>query len=248
MDTEFWGPSGWKLLHSITYNYPNYPSQKIKNIYKRFFLILVKILPCKYCKDSLKEFYKELPIINYLENRNTLTMWIYLIHNKVNNKLRKQKLLNKPNPLKSDVDKIYKKAINKKHCCPECFGWEFIYSIAFNYPKTDKRILRNDTIKNIYTKFFKYLGDVITCEKVKTIYNVYIKKYKIENYLDKRDSLTEWLYRFECEVKSKHMTKIKYEKVCKRYEKVKVTSCKKTCRKDIIINNKIKKLTKKKLI
>ena len=37
MDTEFWGPAGWKLLHSITYKYPNYPSQKIKYIYKRLF-------------------------------------------------------------------------------------------------------------------------------------------------------------------------------------------------------------------
>ena len=47
-------------------------------------------LPCKYCRKSFKKFLKELPIDNHLDSRDSLTYWLYLIHDKVNKKLIKQ--------------------------------------------------------------------------------------------------------------------------------------------------------------
>jgi hypothetical protein len=45
MDPEFWGPSAWKFLHSITMSYPSEPTDKEKKVYKKFFEILGLVLP-----------------------------------------------------------------------------------------------------------------------------------------------------------------------------------------------------------
>ena len=45
------------------------------------------ILPCKYCRESYKEFVKKVPIDNYLNTRRDLCLWLYKIHNMVNRKL-----------------------------------------------------------------------------------------------------------------------------------------------------------------
>ena len=38
MDTRFWGPDGWKLLHSIVEGYPSRPTPENKATYKNFFI------------------------------------------------------------------------------------------------------------------------------------------------------------------------------------------------------------------
>ncbi len=89
MDTRFWGPSAWKLMHLVAYNYPDKPSKEDMNNFGMFYNNLKYILPCKYCRISLDKFMSELPIEKYIGSRKKLTEWIYLIHNKVNDKLRK---------------------------------------------------------------------------------------------------------------------------------------------------------------
>ena len=79
MDTKFWGPSGWKILHLVAYTYPNNPTDEEKKKYSNFYSVIDKILPCKYCRNSLKKFYKQIPIKEYLESKELLTEWIYLI-------------------------------------------------------------------------------------------------------------------------------------------------------------------------
>ena len=100
MDTRFWGPDGWKLLHSIVEKYPLNPSITEQNTYKNFMNSLKHVLPCIYCRRSFHQYLNELPIHNKLEDRGfpldhreNLFRWIYLIHNKVNQKLRSQNLI-----------------------------------------------------------------------------------------------------------------------------------------------------------
>ena len=50
MDTRFWGPDGWLLLHSIAQNYPSNPTKEDKYTYKHFFNSLKHVLPCIYCR------------------------------------------------------------------------------------------------------------------------------------------------------------------------------------------------------
>jgi len=93
MMTKVWGPGGWLFLHCITFGYPykidneNLEHLKKKNMFKQFFHLLGHVLPCKYCRNSYIEYIHKIPIDNYLENRHDLTKWLYIIHNKINNKL-----------------------------------------------------------------------------------------------------------------------------------------------------------------
>lgn len=96
MNTNFWGPALWISLHSITFNYPmkidsrNKDHQERKKYTKELFENLQYTLPCKYCRESFKEFLKKEPIDKNLSGRGKLTRWLYRVHNLVNAKLRKQ--------------------------------------------------------------------------------------------------------------------------------------------------------------
>jgi hypothetical protein len=93
MMTKVWGPPGWLFLHCITFGYPyiidefDYTHFQKKNEYKQFFNYLGKVFPCLYCRESYDKFMKELPIDNFLSSRKDLCLWLYLMHNKVNDKL-----------------------------------------------------------------------------------------------------------------------------------------------------------------
>ena len=90
MDTRFWGPDGWLLLHSITYFLPDILKKKDKENICNFFELTSNILPCKYCRLSMKKFMKQSPIKNNCHSRDEVVKWLFKLHNKVNNKLRRQ--------------------------------------------------------------------------------------------------------------------------------------------------------------
>jgi len=90
MITKIWGPSMWTILHSITFCYPNNPSDEIKKKYKLFFELIGDILPCIHCRESYKKMIKEGTTKlddTVMTNRQTLTIWFYHIHEAVNHKL-----------------------------------------------------------------------------------------------------------------------------------------------------------------
>jgi len=118
MQTVFWGPPSWKFIHSVANNYANrdFPMDpEVKQHYKNFFYGLRYILPCRYCRKSYKEFIQKLPIDEFLNYPNGPLYWTYLIHNMVNNKLRKQGEYNKQDPAFADVCRYYKQ-FNAKSC------------------------------------------------------------------------------------------------------------------------------------
>ena len=122
MDTRFWGPSGWKLLHHATYVYDN----THKKAYREFFESVPYILPCKYCRTSLTDYYEELPL-----ELDHLVKWQYKIHNKVNDKLRSQGLHVGQNPTFQAVQKHYREWMK---CTQErermALFWDFLFSVA----------------------------------------------------------------------------------------------------------------------
>lgn len=85
MLTSIWGPLMWVYLHTMSFNYPNFPSKENKKNYKSFIYNLRNVLPCKYCRINLKNNLKETPLKNkHLENRETFSRYIYNLHNNVN--------------------------------------------------------------------------------------------------------------------------------------------------------------------
>lgn len=88
--TKIWGPPAWTFLHSVTFGYPIEPTEEHKEKYKQFFELAGDVLPCKYCRDSYKDFIQSGCTKlddDKLENRESLTRWMYDIHERVNKKL-----------------------------------------------------------------------------------------------------------------------------------------------------------------
>jgi hypothetical protein len=89
MLTSIWGPPAWQFLHCISFTYPNNPTNEEKLQFKHFFESVQYTLPCSYCRKSYSQFIITEPtiLVNALDNRKTLTQWLYNIHNRINQKL-----------------------------------------------------------------------------------------------------------------------------------------------------------------
>lgn len=92
--TSFWGPHAWNFLFSaIAGSYPiryipeNKDHQKRVKGFINLFNSLKETLPCVYCRQSYAIFLKELPMKDHLGTRLSMMHWLYLLHDKVNQKL-----------------------------------------------------------------------------------------------------------------------------------------------------------------
>jgi hypothetical protein len=223
MDTSFWGPPGHKLLHSIAYchSFDFYENIIPKKIISSFFKSIKYVLPCIYCRRSYTKYLKELPLKNVEKN---YFKWYYKIHNKINNKLRDQGYLSKKNPKYSTVLRKYQRYIKKINCM---IGWDFLYSIVFEYPSYSFEISKSRY--NGYITFFTNLKFILPCKKIRNIYKNYIERYPVENYMSVREDFKKWLYNLEKKIKKNCSD---YTSRCKKIEKYRVKKCENnSCRK-----------------
>ena len=85
-----WGPSIWHFLHTMSFNYPVNPTAEDKKHYRDFVLGLQYTLPCKYCRQNLKNNFKRLPLTQqHLKNRENFSRYIYNLHELINKMLKK---------------------------------------------------------------------------------------------------------------------------------------------------------------
>lgn len=207
MDTRYWGPSGWRLLHLISFK----AEELNKNKLYLFFKNLPYVLPCKFCRASLTDYYLTDPIPATVEE---YPKWLYRIHNRVNAKLREQKLLDTPDPKWADVYKQYTSLI-KNGCNNKIIGWDFLFSVAFTTPcpaVQSSPITDAPPIEALYTPTLRNRWGVISrYERL-----IYIKEWwdilphvlPFKSWRDAwrnnipatpslskgRDAITEWLY------------------------------------------------------
>ena len=84
MKPSVWGPQFWFILHIISFEYPEYPTESDKNIYYSFYSSLKDILPCEMCKKHYREFIHKHPLMPFLDKKADLIQWVIDIHNQVN--------------------------------------------------------------------------------------------------------------------------------------------------------------------
>lgn len=89
MDPTIWGFHAWKYFFSTVLAYPENPSNQDKLNYKNFFESQRNILPCDHCRENYHEHYQELPIDDYIHQRDNLFVWLLRMNNKVNIKKNK---------------------------------------------------------------------------------------------------------------------------------------------------------------
>ena len=175
MDTRFFGPAGWQLLHLIAAENLPHPSKK------RVFLAQQYILPCRFCRESTMEFMK-----GDFKYREPADRWLYDLHNRVNKKLRDQcssdprVICPPPDPAFADIKAHYEALLQKKPSLPP--GMDFLFCVVFNYKDVTPEK------KNAYQDFFEALLDVYPFEELREI----TKSYKDSLDLTDRASLTKW--------------------------------------------------------
>ena len=90
MLTSVWGPPLWHVLHTISFNYPVEPTKEQKKHYYKFYKNLQNILPCRYCRENLSKNLKECPLtMDVFKNRDSLSRYVYNLHEIVNKMLGK---------------------------------------------------------------------------------------------------------------------------------------------------------------
>jgi hypothetical protein len=230
MDTRFWGPSGWKLLHLISFDYTYSAEHAI--LYAAFFETIPYILPCKFCRSSLTDYYKEHPF--QLANRAmnptlNLKKWMYTIHNCVSNKLRKQGISTAANPTYAHVVKQYEAIRQTPWEAQLAACWDFLFSVAYHYPTYIKaepmkgcpsHIDRDSCEMNKwnvlpvkqrmtwYRRFWSLLPDVLPSE-----IRYHWQRVKIRPDLTSRTSTLAWLWKMRCALDP--YFKDPYTSVCK---------------------------------
>jgi hypothetical protein len=257
MDTRFWGPSGWRLLHSITFAYTPNTDRKAMQI---FFEMLPFVLPCKYCRANLTEHMQKHPLAQALHSRETLTKWLWRIHNEVNAKLRSQKLSSEKDPPFEAVEKYYTDLLRTGCTRTEFPGWDFLFSIAECHPMSlvskqsvpiqgappcdllvnyDEKNLWNclkpDERFPLYVLFWKSLGAVLPFPEWRASW---LKNGGFDDgALGTRDQTLKWLWNLRCamETELELLNRCKYSALCKTL-KVFRSGCTKssrakTCRK-----------------
>jgi hypothetical protein len=173
MQTSKWGPSAWEYLHTLTFNYPEKPTDDNKKYYYELFDNLKYTLPCKFCRESFSIFFKYININDYLNDRMGITYWLFTIHNIVNYKLNKKKVdfidvvdfYEKRRANQIDINiKCKKKCIcNEIVCC--CKNNCDCHQCNKNFDFVNKTKLKYNKITNDYIK------KLIECDELKLNYD-----------------------------------------------------------------------------
>jgi hypothetical protein len=173
MDTRFWGPSGWQLIHLIAFK-SQHPQE--------FLLMLKDILPCRFCRESTAQYTKELPMMK------DTGKWSYELHNKVNNKLRTQ-CKDDPAVVNPGADPSFEEVKQKYMSMKPTSvpGRDFLFSIAVNYPDNPE-----ETDMATQRTFIHKLAEVYPFENMRSKFQEYLENNEVA--LSSQKSYMKWMY------------------------------------------------------
>ena len=83
-NNNIWGPPAWTFLHTVTYNYPENPTDDDKRNFYNFFMSLQHVLPCNKCKAHYRQNIQKYDLSESLDSRENLVKWLIDLHNNVN--------------------------------------------------------------------------------------------------------------------------------------------------------------------
>lgn len=182
---------------------------QIMDNYWLYLTILETQLPCKYCRASYYGYIRELPPDKYLYMPEadasafgstrlptprgakcnfgcSAHSWMYQVHNKVNDKLRLQGYNEHPNPSPSQALK-YVREVGKD--LVQSSGWDFIHSIAHNYPEEPTIEHRVNTCM-----FMASLPYLLPHPALIDGALEFMKNNPVDNCLEDRPTLVLWCY------------------------------------------------------
>lgn len=132
MHPTIWGPHLWFIMHIISFEYPDNPTEYDKRIYHDFYTSLKDVIPCKDCRKHYRDFITKYPLTPHLDTRDTLIKWVIQVHNFVNISI------GKPTFTVPQVMELYSK----------------LKPISPFSTETTKEILKRDETKEYYRIWF----------------------------------------------------------------------------------------------
>ena len=248
MDTRYWGPSGWQLLHLITFAYK---PERDKTSICDFFNLLPYVLPCKFCRHSVSAYYEEDSIEGNCSTPLRLQKWLWSLHNKVNAKLRSQGLVSKDHPYKDisfeEVRDTYTARLGEGCAQTHFPGWEFLFSIVETHPLTKEsrasipikdapspEELKTDFEKNkwnvlspedrlpYYTRFLELIPNVLPFEEWRTVWKSTAKTFQSDCWNTKQSTLRHmWKLRCALEKELQLLNTTNYFSLCRQLQTIK---------------------------
>ena len=234
MDTRFWGPSGWKLLHSITFTYiPRTDKLAVREMFES----LPFVLPCKFCRISLTEYMEKHPLEPALASRESLTKWLWIIHNEVNAKLRSQSIAVEADPPFEKVSAIYKSIVTSGCTRTDFPGWDFLFSIADLHPmskiarasipvpgptgttlaeKNKTNSLKPHERMPMYMQFWRSIGKTLPFKEWR---DSWARSASVP-IIDSRSTTMKWLWNIRCSMEHdlELLNKCEYSSLCKNLQ------------------------------
>ncbi len=91
--TSLWGPLGWMTLHSVSFLYPETPSETDKAILKRYMVLFRDTITCPHCYQHFKVIFENYTRAHpeWANSRFDFFLFVSRAHNTVNNRLNKPK-------------------------------------------------------------------------------------------------------------------------------------------------------------
>lgn len=84
IDPKLWGPSGWRLLHDVSFYISESSDEKIIEKSRKFFGTLRYVLPCTACQYS---YDIHLLHLRFPSKKTAVPRWVFDLHNRVNRSL-----------------------------------------------------------------------------------------------------------------------------------------------------------------
>jgi hypothetical protein len=223
MNTNSWGSRMWSYIHLVAQYYSE--GHGVDKDAFKFFDILKYVLPCIYCRNSYTEFVKELPP---LKSAIDSQWWLYNLHNKVNDKLRKQELLFSKDPSFRRIYLRYSKILNDIDIRRDPSNmWYSLFTIAFNYDPEKHN-------KQKYKEFYQ-----LALQKTVPYGNKYyrtivkaLKKHPINRQIfASENTLTRWLYNVYCYVNTAlNISCQNFGQLSYKFNKIRANCAVKTCK------------------
>jgi hypothetical protein len=108
LSTTIWGPSMWRVLHSLSFSISDNSREKDRKKFIEFLQSLRTLLPCEDCRLHFAEYLDE----HNPQKAENLAVWTFDFHNAVNQRL------GKPQFSFEDVSKVYESS--NSHCDMKC--------------------------------------------------------------------------------------------------------------------------------
>lgn len=119
LDPKVWGKHYWFFLDTVAMTYPNNPNETIKKKYYDFIMNLPLFIPTSSISTDFEKLLNLYPVSPYLDNKESLIRWTWFIHNKINEKLEKEKI-----PLEKFYENYYEQYKSTSEKFTEYSKWK----------------------------------------------------------------------------------------------------------------------------